>query len=95
MQITHKCQYATEAYFKIELVIVMNRLRDLREDKDLTQSDVAKILSCSQTTYSRYESENLNIPVISLKKLAKFYNTSIDYLVGITNEKKPYKRSTK
>ena len=70
----------------------MNRLRDLREDNDLTQQKLADILSCSQTTYSRYESEELNIPVVSLKKLAKFYNTSIDYLVCLTNEKKPYKR---
>ena len=73
----------------------MNRLRDLREDNDLTQQNLADLLNCSQTTYSRYESEELNIPVISLKKLAKFYDTSIDYLVCLTNEKKPYKRSTK
>ena len=92
MQITHKCQYALYAYFKIKLVIVMNRLRDLREDHDLTQQKLADLLNCSQTTYSRYESEELNIPVISLKKLAKFYDTSIDYLVCLTNEKKPYKR---
>ena len=70
----------------------MNRLRDLREDHDLTQQKLADLLNCSQTTYSRYESEELNIPVISLKKLAKFYDTSIDYLVCLTNEKKPYKR---
>lgn len=75
--------------------MVMNRLRDLREDNDLTQQNLADLLNCSQTTYSRYESEELNIPVISLKKLAKFYDTSIDYLVCLTNEKKPYKRSTK
>lgn len=95
MQITHKSQYATFAYSKIKLVIVMNRLKDLREDNDLTQVKLAKLLSCSQTTYSRYESEDLNIPVVSLKKLAKFYDTSIDYLVCLTNEKKPYKRANK
>lgn len=70
----------------------MKRLRDLREDNDLTQKDIAKILSCSQTTYSRYEVGNLNIPIDALKKLAKYYNTSIDYLVGLTNERKPYRR---
>lgn len=71
----------------------MERLRDLRENKELTQNDLAKILNVSQTTYSRYESGNLNVPVESLKALAKFYNTSIDYLVGLTNIKEPYKRN--
>ena len=73
----------------------MNSLRNLREDKDLTQKQLSKILSCSQTTYSRYETDNLNIPVESLKKLALFFDTSIDYLIGLTDERKPYKRSNK
>ncbi len=73
----------------------MYRLRDLREDNDLTQSKVASVIICSQTTYSRYETGNLNIPVEALIKLALFYNTSIDYLTGLTDEKKPYKRSKK
>jgi len=59
-----------------------NRLRDLREDKDLNQATVAKMLNIHQTTYSDYELGNLNIPVNVLIKLADFYNTSIDYLVG-------------
>ncbi len=71
----------------------MERLRDLRENKELTQNDLAKISNVSQTTYSRYESGNLNVPVESLKELAKVYNTSIDYLVGLTNIKEPYKRT--
>ena len=71
----------------------MERLRDLREDKDLSQEKIAKILNCSQTTYSRYETGDLNIPVDSLIKLAIYFNTSIDYLTGLTDEKKPYKRS--
>lgn len=66
----------------------MNRLRDLREDHDLTQDNIATMLGCAQTTYSRYENEALNIPVDILKKLANFYNVSIDYLVGMTNTKK-------
>jgi len=70
----------------------MNRLRDLREDNDLNQTKVARIISCSQTTYSRYETEELNIPIESLKILADYYDTSIDYLIGFTNERKPYKR---
>ena len=70
----------------------MKRLKDLREDKDLTQKQVAEILSCSQTTYSRYETGELNIPVEVLKKLALYFDTSVDYIIGLTNENKPYKR---
>jgi transcriptional regulator with XRE-family HTH domain len=67
------------------------RLKDLREDSDLTQQVLANLLNISQTTYSRYESGILDIPSISLIKLAKFYNTSIDYLVGLTDNKRPYR----
>lgn len=63
------------------------RIRDLREDMDLTQSKIAKMLGCSQQTYSRYESGEIIIDINSLIKLAKFYNTSIDYLVGLTDKK--------
>ena len=73
----------------------MERIRNLREDKDLSQNEIAKILNCTQTTYSRYETGDLNIPVDSLIKLAKYFNTSIDYLTGLTDEKKPYKRSVR
>jgi len=76
------------------MVIVMKRLRDLREDKDLTQQDIAKLLHCSQTTYSRYETGNSNIPIDALQKLAIFYNTSIDYIIGLTEEKRAYKYTT-
>ena len=58
----------------------MDRLKDLREDRDLTQKQIAKILGCSQTTYSRYETGNLNVPVDILKKLA---NTWINTLQSI------------
>ncbi|MFZ3131774.1 MAG: helix-turn-helix transcriptional regulator [Desulfosporosinus sp.] len=67
------------------------RLRDLREDSDLTQQELATLLKVSQTTYSRYESGVLDIPSTSLIKLAEFYKTSIDYLVELTNNKKPYR----
>lgn len=70
----------------------MLRLKDLREDKDLKQEDVAKFLNISQTNYSKYELGKINIPISSLIKLSKFYNTSIDYLLGLTNETKPYPR---
>lgn len=70
----------------------MNRLKDLREDKDLYQKDIAKILDMSQTGYSQYETETNDIPTEILKKLAKFYDTSIDYILCLTNEKKAYPR---
>ena len=67
-----------------------NRLRDLREDKDLKQRDIAKVLQIHQTTYSDYELERLNVPVTALHILADFYEVSIDYLLGRTNVKTPY-----
>ena len=67
-----------------------NRLRDLREDKDLNQKDIAKLLTVHQTTYSDYELSRLNIPVTVLHALADFYGVSVDYLLGRTNRKEPY-----
>ena len=71
----------------------MNRLRDLREDKDLLQKDIAKVLNMSQTGYSQYETETNDIPTEILKKLASYYDTSIDYLLCLTDERKPYPKS--
>ena len=70
----------------------MLRLKDLREDMDLKQEDVAKFLNISQTNYSKYELGKINIPISSLIKLSELFNTSIDYLLGLTNELKPYPR---
>jgi transcriptional regulator with XRE-family HTH domain len=67
------------------------RLRDLREDRDLNQTQVAKMLGMSQTGYSKYETGENDIPTAILIKLARFYNTSIDYLLGETNNTKRYK----
>lgn len=67
------------------------RIKELREDNDLKQRQLAKILNISQSTYSSYEVGNREIPVYLLIALAKFYNTSVDYLLGITNDKRPYK----
>lgn len=76
------------------MVFVMNRLKDLREDNDLYQKDIAKILNISQTGYSKYETETNDIPTNILIKLALFYETSTDYILGLTNEKKiQYKRN--
>ncbi len=66
------------------------RIRDLREDKDLNQTQIAKMLGMSQTGYSKYETGENDIPTSILIKLAKFYDTSIDYLLEQTNEKKRY-----
>lgn len=68
------------------------RLKDLREDKDLFQKDIAKILETTQQYYSEYEKGKRQIPTEKIIKLAKFYNTSTDYILGLTNEIKPYPR---
>lgn len=70
----------------------MLRIKDLREDKDMLQKDVAELLNISQTNYSKYELGKINIPVNTLKKLALIFDTSIDYLLGLKNERKPYPR---
>ena len=67
---------------------MLDHLRALREDHDLTQQDMAAILHIHQTTYSDYELGRLNI----LKQLALFFHTSVDYLLGLTNVQTPYPR---
>ena len=66
------------------------RIRDLREDRDMTQTDIAKVLEMSQTGYSKYETGENDIPTNILIKLAKFYKTSTDYILGLTNNPNPY-----
>lgn len=66
------------------------RIRDLREDHDMNQTQVAKILGMSQTGYSKYETGENDLPTSVLIKLARLYNTSIDYLLGETDELKRY-----
>lgn len=72
-----------------------HRIRDLREDHDLTQTQIGKILNMSQTGYSQYEIGKNDIPTKILIELSKYYNTSVDYLLGVTDEIKPYPRSKK
>ena len=67
------------------ILMIRNRLRDLRNDKDLKQKDLAEYLNCSQVAYSHYELGKRDIPTEVLVALAKFYNTSIDYILGLTN----------
>lgn len=69
------------------------RIRDLREDKDLKQKDMAEFLQVHQTTYSDYELGRLNVPVAVLHKLADFYGVSVDYLLGRTDVKEPYPKN--
>lgn len=71
----------------------MNRLKEIREDKDLLQSDIAKILNVSQVAYSYYEIGKRQLPIDLLKKLAIYYQTSTDYLLGLTDVRKPYPKS--
>lgn len=68
------------------------RIKQLREDKDLTQRYMAGKLNMSQPQYARYESGRRDFPIDILIKISKIYNTSLDYLVGQTNETKPYPR---
>jgi transcriptional regulator with XRE-family HTH domain len=66
------------------------RIRDLREDKDLKQDDLAKVLNCTQACYSNYENGRRDIPTEVLSTLADFYGVSVDYLLGRTDTKTPY-----
>lgn len=68
------------------------RLRDLREDRDLSQQAVAELLHIRQNTYSQYETGHRQIPIALLIQLSMFYETSVDYLLGLTNEAAPYPR---
>lgn len=71
------------------------RIRELREDKDLTQKQVGQILNMSQTGYNQYEIGRNDIPTSVLINLSKFYNVSVDYILGLTDVQKPYPRSKK
>lgn len=69
------------------------RLKDLREDSDITQTALASYLHIKQNTYSQYENGQRQIPLGLLIILADFYDTSIDYIVGLTDERKPYPKN--
>ncbi len=66
------------------------RLKDLREDSDLTQGELAELLHIKQNTYSQYENGQRQLPLDALITLARYYKTSTDYILGLTDEKKPY-----
>ena len=65
--------------------MIYHRIRDLREDRDLTQTEMGKILNCSQRVYSNYERGDIDIPTHILIKLADFHDVSVDYLLGRTD----------
>lgn len=69
--------------------MVFERIRNLREDNDLTQEDMARYLHCSQVAYSYYELGRRDIPVSVVIQLAKFYHCSTDYLLGLSDRKNP------
>ncbi|MBY0010797.1 helix-turn-helix domain-containing protein [Paenibacillus typhae] len=69
------------------------RIRNLREDKDMTQTQMAEILQCSQRIYSNYERGDVDIPTVILIKLADFHQTSTDYLLNRTNQKTAYPKN--
>lgn len=68
------------------------RIRDVREDADLNQTQVANELGIDQRTYSNYETEKRSMPIEHYRKLAVFYQTSVDYLIGLTDDPRPYPR---
>ena len=74
---------------------MQNRIRDLREDADLTQKQISEYLKMSQTGYSKYETGENDIPTAVWSKLADFYNTSVDYLMKKTDVKQPYPKPSK
>ena len=71
------------------------RIKNLREDRDLTQKQLANYLNIKQNTYSQYENGQRQLPLDALVKLAKYYNTSTDYILELTNEPKPYPQNKK
>ena len=76
-------------------ILKYERIRNIRIDRGLTQEDVAKLLNVKQNTYCQYETGVLNYPLDLVVKLAEHYNVSMDYLVGLTDEQKPYPRKRK
>lgn len=75
----------------LNMVMTMRlRIRDLREDADLKQRQIAEYLMCDQSLYSKYEREERVLPLEAAVKLAEFYKVSVDYLVGLTDLREPY-----
>ncbi len=78
------------SYCIIEVIAIFIRIRNLREDNDKTQKEVAAYLFCDQSLYSKYERGVREVPVSIIIKLAALYGTSTDYILGLTDRKQPY-----
>ena len=76
----------------VRVIKLRLRIRDLREDSDLKQRQIADYLMCGQSLYSKYERGECALPLEAAVKLAQFYGTSVDYIVGLTNRKEPYSK---
>ena len=76
-----------------ELVMEFYRFKDIREDRNLLQTDIAKVLNTTQCQYSLYENGIRSMPIEKLIILAKYYDVSVDYILGLTNERKPYPKA--
>ena len=87
--------YSYQVMYMRTEILKYGRIRDLRNDRGLTQKDVANVLHVSQNTYSQYEIGVSRYPLDAIIKLAEYYGVSIDYLVGLTDEPKPYPRKKK
>ena len=72
--------------------MIFERIRNLREDNDIKQRQIAEFLNVSQNTYSQYETGTISLSAETAVRLAEYYGTSVDYLLGLTDEKLPYKR---
>ena len=68
------------------------RLRDLREDADITQKELADYLNIKQNTYSQYENGQRQMPIDTLIKLANYFQTSVDYILELTDDRRPYRK---
>lgn len=77
------------------VICLYQRLKDLWEDRDMVQKEVAAVLGIDQRVYSNYETGKREIPVKHLIRLAEFYGASVDFILGLTNEVKPYPRTAK
>jgi len=74
-------------------LIYLNRIKDLREDSDLNQTQVAKVINVAQTTYSDYEKGKIRIPVDIVIKLAEFYDVDMNYITGVSNVKQKFPKN--
>lgn len=75
--------------------MIYERIRNLREDRDITQAEIGNYLNVSQRTYSRYETGERSIPIEVFIQLSNYYHVSVDYLVGLTDQKRIYPRKKK